>query len=190
MPAESHVETEIKLRWKDSEEAARRKIEQHGYQLMEPRTLETDQLFDCPDDELNRTGRLLRLRRSGARATVTFKGPPAAGQRYKSREEIEFDVSEPEAFERVLDRLGYGPGFRYQKYRTKFAVPGEPGLITIDATPIGVFLELEGTREWIDRTAKRLGFSPGEYVITSYASLYEQCRKSHESASENMVFEH
>ena len=91
---------------------------------------------------LRNADQLLRLRRSGARSTVTYKGP-AKRERYKSREEIEFDVSDASAFELVLDRLGYTPGFRYEKYRTKFAAP-EPGIITIDETPIGVFLELEG----------------------------------------------
>ena len=188
MAADAPVETEIKLRWEGSENEARRRIEQQGYHLMEPRTLEADQLFDRPDGELQRTGRLLRLRRTGARATVTFKGLPAADQRYKSREEIEFDVSDPEAFAQVLDRLGYAAGFRYEKYRTKFAVPGEPGLVTIDATPIGIFLELEGAPEWIDRIAARLGFSPAEYITLSYAALYRQYREANKGAPENMVF--
>src|SRR5579864_1238113 len=91
------IETEVKLRWTKGADAARRMLEQHGYPLVAPRTLESDQLFDRASEELRRSGRLLRLRRSGPRATVTHKGPVAEGP-YKSREEIEFDVSDPDAF--------------------------------------------------------------------------------------------
>ena len=67
-------------------------------------------------------------------------------------------MSDPDAFTLVLDRLGYQPAFRYEKYRTQLQAAGEPGLITIDETPIGVYLELEGPQDWIDSTAARLGF--------------------------------
>ena len=182
-----NVETEVKIRYPAGADAARQTIEAHGYQLTEPCTLETDQLFERSGDELRRSGRLLRLRRAGDRAMVTYKGPASGGQ-YKSREEIEFNVSDADALIQVLDRLEYSPSFRYEKYRTKFARPNEPGFITVDETPIGVFLELEGPPEWIDRTAARLGFSPADYLTASYASLYGDYRQSHEGAPENMIF--
>ena len=152
----------MKLRWQAGAAEARRKIEQCGYVLIEPRTLECDQLVDQPGRVLRQSDRILRLRRTfsdekGARATLTYKGP-ASRERYKSREEIELDVSDGDAFLKVLERLGYVPAFRYEKYRTTLGTIGEPGLITIDETPIGVFLEVEGTAEWIDRTALRLGY--------------------------------
>jgi adenylate cyclase, class 2 len=183
-----YVETEVKIPYHDPPQAARRTIEELGYTQSEPRVLESDQLFDRPDGQLRTSDRLIRLRRSGTRATVTYKGP-SRRERYKSREEIEFDVSDPDAFALVLDRLGYVPRFRYEKYRTKFASLSEPGFITIDETPIGVFLELEGPPEWIDRTAQRLGFSVADYSTASYASLYRDYRLSHPGAGENMTFE-
>ncbi len=183
-----NVETEVKIRWPGRAEAAREMIASRGYPLVEARTLESDQLFERDGDELRRSGRLLRLRRTGDHALVTYKGPEAGG-RYKSREEIEFDVSDAEALTQVLDRLAYMPSFRYEKYRTKFALSDEPGLITIDETPIGVFLELEGTAEWIDRTAARLGFSSADYLTASYATLYTDYRRRNESAPVDMTFE-
>ena len=183
-----YIEIEVKLPYDGPPQAARRRIEQHGYTQTDPRVLESDQLFDRPGGELKRSDRLVRLRRSGARATVTYKGP-SQRERYKSREEIEFEVSDPDAFALVLDRLGYVPAFRYEKYRTKFAAPSEPGFITIDETPIGVFLELEGPPAWIDRTAQRLGFSAADYSTASYASLYRDYRLTHPGTAENMTFE-
>jgi len=185
------TETEVKIRFPPGAAAARDLIERHGYILIEPRTLESDRIFDRSPDrnlaELKSADQLLRLRRAGSLSTVTYKGP-ADRQRYKSREEIEFDVSDPDAFELVLARLGYTPRFRYEKYRTKFALPTEPGLVTIDETPIGVFLELEGEAPWIDRTAARLGFSAAEYCTASYASLYKEYLLTHEGFPPDMVF--
>jgi adenylate cyclase class 2 len=182
------VETEVKIRFAGPPREAHELIERSGYRVIEPRTLEADQTFDHPNADLLAADQLLRLRRSGGRFTVTYKGP-AARARHKSREEIEFDVSDTAAFELVLDRLGYQPRFRYEKYRTKFAAAGEPGIVTIDETPIGVFLELEGPSDWIDQTADRLGFPHTEYCTASYAALYKAYLQLHQGAPANMVFD-
>ena len=51
-------------------------------------------------------------------------------------------------------------------------------LIELDETPVGVFVELEGSGEAIDRAAKELGFSTADYVLKDYLTLYaEDCRK-------------
>ena len=194
------IETEIKIHWSGSADEANRRIEESGYRLVESRTLESDQLFDLAENVLWASGRLLRLRhllpdgadeassKSSPRSTVTYKGPGMSA-RYKSREEIEFDVSDPAAFAQVLDRLGYVPKFSYQKYRTKFGSADESGVITIDETPIGVFLELEGPEYWIDATAKRLGFDASAYSTASYSSLYREYRTQNPGSPVNMIFE-
>ena len=114
------VETEIKLRLTQGPERARALLEQHGFRATGPRQLETDQTFDLPTGELRQSGRLLRLRSAGGRWTVTYKGPPDAGDRHKSREEIETEVSDGAAFAQILERLGYQPSFAYEKFRTTF----------------------------------------------------------------------
>jgi len=183
------IETEVKIRFERGAGEARQLIESRGYAVLQPRVLESDRIFDRGAAGLRDADQLLRLRRSGSHATVTYKGP-ANRERYKSREEIEFEVSDPDAFELVLDRLGYTPRFRYEKFRTKFAAPEqEPGIVTIDETPIGVFLELEGEAGWIDRTAARLGFQPSEYCTLSYAALYREYLRSHTGAPSDMVFD-
>jgi adenylate cyclase, class 2 len=186
MAASGHIETEIKIRWTRPVADACELFEGHGYRLKTPRTLEADQLFDRNGGELYRAGQILRLRRAGARATVTYKGPFKRG-RHKSREEIEFDVSNPSAFESTLSRLGYEPGFGYEKYRTTYSTD-EQGIVTIDETPIGVFLEFEGPPEWIDRTTARMGFAAAEYLTMSYATLYQDYRRKNPGASADMKF--
>jgi len=181
------VENEIKIRCTGSVEQARAWIESRGYQVIQPRTLESDRIFDR-EGELRRAAQLLRLRREGERSTVTYKGPPQMG-RHKNREEIEFDVSDDRATAFVLERLGYRVAFRYEKYRTKFRAEGEPGIVTIDETPMGLFLELEGPPEWVDTTAGRLNHSPSEYLTQSYAKLYEEYRQARPGLPRDMIFE-
>ena len=187
------TETEIKLRWNGTAQEARALIERHGYGVSSPRTLESDQLFDLPSAALRQSDPILRLRKTTSpdgteRAMVTYKGP-ATREVYKSREEIEFDVSDPDAFTLVLHRLGYQPTFRYEKYRTQLRAAGESGLITIDETPIGVYLELEGPQDWIDSTAARLGFPAAQFLTVSYPGLYREFREQHPEAPADMTFD-
>ena len=133
------VETEIKLRLSEGPERARALLEQHGFRATGPRELETNQTFDLPGGELRQTARLLRLRSAGGRWTITYKGPPIASDRHKSREEIETEVSDGAAFVDILMRLGYQPSFAYEKFRTTFAAAGDDGIVMLDETPIGDF---------------------------------------------------
>jgi adenylate cyclase class 2 len=187
------TETEIKLRWNGTAEEAQALIERHGYAVSSPRTLESDQLFDLPSAALRQSDRILRLRKTTSpegttRAMVTYKGP-ATRDGYKSREEIEFDVSDPNTFTLVLHRLGYQAAFRYEKFRTQLRAAGEPGIITVDETPIGVYLEIEGPHDWIDSTAARLGLPKAQFLTVSYASLYRDYRAQHPAAPADMTFD-
>ena len=50
--------------------------------------------------------------------------------------------------------------------------------MTLDETPIGNFIELEGPRRWIDKVARQFGYTRADYITASYAVLYfEHCRK-------------
>lgn len=184
------TETEVKVRWSGDADSARAHIEAHGFRLTGPRVLESDQLFDFPSGELRQSGKALRLRVSGGKATVTYKGPLQQGP-YKSREEIEFEVSDPHAFELVLARLGYQPLFRYEKFRTKFAAAEGPvqGEVTLDETPIGILMELEGPGYWIESAAQALGYSRENFITASYAALYGEYRQSHPQAPADMLFQ-
>jgi adenylate cyclase, class 2 len=185
------TETEIKLRVAATIPEIHNRIESLGYRLTRPRTLEVDQLYDSQGGELREAGKVLRIRSADSITVLTFKGPAFAGlsqPRHKSREEIETEVRNGAALADILGGLGYAPGFRYEKYRTKYSRPGESGEITLDETPMGVFLELEGLPEWIDTTASGLGFTTAEYLTQSYPTLYAAFRASHPAVPENMTF--
>jgi adenylate cyclase, class 2 len=182
----SKLEIEIKLRV-PSASAVRRKLQGAGFRVVRGRVFEDNVVFDTPELTLRGSGRLLRVRCAGPAATLTYKGPAARGK-HKSREELEIGISDAREAASILSRLGYRGVFRYQKFRAEYARPRERGIVTVDETPIGCFLEIEGTPRWIDRTARRLGFSETDYITASYGGLYFELRKEHGNLPADMVF--
>jgi adenylate cyclase class 2 len=130
----------------------------------------------------------VRLRQAGSHSTLTFKGK-SKDTRHKVREEVETRVENAAAVERVFQEVELQPVFRYEKYRTEFTGDKADGVVTLDETPIGNFLEIEGPARWIDRTAKQLGFSPADYITASYGALYLQYCSAHGIQPSNMVFD-
>lgn len=182
------VETEIKLRIADRAAVVRR-LGEFGFGIIEPRLFEANELYERRGGpSLREQGQLLRLRLAGKKGVLTWKGQSQAGP-HKSRPEIETTVGDFSAMERILDQLGFERTFRYEKYRTEYAAEEHPGgVVTVDETPIGDFLELEGGPEWIDRIAGMLGYSPDEYVLKTYGALFlEHCAEVG-AESRGMVF--
>jgi adenylate cyclase class 2 len=182
----SQQETEIKLPVADAA-AARRLLRRAGFRVSRRRVFEANTVFDTAESQLRQNGELLRLREAGRVFTVTYKGV-AKVSRHKSREEVEFGVTDSAAMTRVLQRLGFHPVFRYEKYRTEFEQPGARGIATVDETPLGVYLELEGAPRWIDRTARTLGYAEEDYITESYGRLYLNWCEQNSLPLGNMVF--
>ncbi|MBL8226856.1 MAG: class IV adenylate cyclase [Bryobacterales bacterium] len=152
-----------------------RHLRNAGFRLKRTRTFEVNVLFDTPELRLRAAGSLLRVRQFGKEWVLTFKGPAKAG-RHKSREELETQLADGENLPAILGRLGFEPVFRYEKYRTEYT-DGE-GIATIDETPIGDFVELEGSAAWIDAAALKLGWSAADYITKSYGKLYlDHCER-------------
>ncbi len=187
-------ETEVKLAVRDLR-AIRRRLRQLGFQALQARHFETNDLFDSEDLRLWKARCLLRLRRARGEWLLTFKGAPEASRHYKIRHEVETRVEDGARLREIFAVLGLRPAFRYEKYRTSYVEgaradkAGAP-LLVLDETPIGNYLELEGPRRWIDRMAVRLGYKRDDYIIASYGALYrEYCRREGVPPT-NMVFSH
>lgn len=179
------METEIKIRIADRDLAPGR-LREAGLRVSQERRFESNTVYDTKDRALKQSGTLLRLRKAGAKCTITWKGPSQNG-RYKIRPELETVIASYEVLDRILLQLGFEPSFRYEKYRTEFA-DGGAGVVTLDETPIGDFVELEGPGEWIDGTAARLGFAPSDYILDSYAKLYLADCERRGVQPKNMIF--
>ncbi len=171
-----HHETEIKLRMRSAADA-RRILRQAGFRVAKRRIFETNILYDNAARDLRARKCLIRIRRAGAKAILTYKGTPEPG-RHKSREELEALLAQPETFEAILGRLGFEPVFRYEKFRTEYRRDDTGGIVCLDETPIGVFLELEGAPDWIDLVAGQFEFAESDFILASYATLYmDHCRE-------------
>ena len=166
------IEREIKLAFASVEEA-RKALVAAGAEALAARRLQDDTLYDTADQRLFRERSALRLRDEGVCAYLTFKGPVQAGIT-KSREEIEFVIASREAAAQMLERLGFAPWFRYQKYREDF-LAGE-AVAAIDETPAGVFVEIEGSEDAILALASRLGRAQSEFILDSYRGIWEKAR--------------
>jgi adenylate cyclase class 2 len=180
-------ETEVKLPVSTAA-AARKRLRVAGFAVARKRHFERNLVFDTPEELLRSRGQLLRLREAAGKSILTYKGPSLPGK-HKVREEVETRVSDAASMIVLFERLGYQPRFVYEKYRTEFRREGEPGVAVLDETPIGIYLELEGTPRWIDRTALVLGFTAKDYVLASYGALYFALCAENQLAPTHMVFE-
>jgi adenylate cyclase, class 2 len=182
------VETEIKFRVKDIAALAGR-LHDTGFHLDTPRSFETNVLYDTHDRQMRARTEILRIRNYNGRCVLTHKRLPddrPGEDRHKHRIETETDVADGNALAEVFRSLGLVPAFRYEKWRTEWS-DGE-GHCVVDETPIGNFAELEGTPEWIDRSATRLGISDHEKLTLSYGRLFDQWRDEHHSSAEHLTF--
>lgn len=185
--ASTSVETEIKIRVGDVEEIEAR-LRVCGFEESVGRSLERNTIWDTPERQLKGSGEIVRLREAHGTHVLTYKGK-AETSKYKSREELEDELTSTHAVKRILERLGLRPMFRYEKFRTEYRRVGGEGVVTVDETPIGNFIELEGPPEWIDATAAELGFPETEFSTKSYGALYLEFCTEQGLTPTHMVFE-
>ncbi len=168
------IETEVKIRIKDIDSAVKRIIQQ-GASLEKERYLEENTLYDFSAQLLYKKRQALRLRRINKKTFLAFKGAPQKSRKFKIREEYETEVKNEREFKKILKSVGLSPTFQYKKYRRAFRKKRLK--ICLDETPAGNFLELEGKREDIVKTAKALGFSKKEFIKSDYIQLIKEARK-------------
>ena len=169
--AKSNRENEIKLAF-PSPETAVSKLLAAGARLVHPRAFEDNVLFDLAERPLAKSGRLLRLRSFAGASVLTFKAPVAGEHRHKVKIEHETAVADPEALRSILAGCGFEAAYRYQKYRAAYTLGTV--VATVDETPLGTFVELEGPPEDVDRAASALGATPSDFIRATYRELQER----------------
>ena len=182
-------EIELKFSVADAE-ALRVAAEGVGFTLVTERTFESNTLYDTAERALRGRKQILRLRHYGKRCTVTHKRQADASDgdaRYKTRIETESVVEDCDALAEIFAQLGYGPVFRYEKFRTEWEMGA--GHLVVDETPIGVWAELEGAPEWIDRMLEELGVAPELCSTDSYGKLFLRWKDESGSPAENLTFD-
>jgi adenylate cyclase class 2 len=179
------LEREVKLPFGSPEEA-RAAVLAAGATPLRGRRLQEDCLLDTDDEVLRIRRCVLRVRLECGKSRVTWKGPVQPST-MKLREEFETLVADGDVLLRIFAELGYRPWFRYEKYREEFSL--DDVVVAVDETPVGTFVELEGSEAGIAAAADRLGRRPADYVLDSYRTLFVAWQRAHGQAAAHMVFE-
>lgn len=137
--------------------------------------LEVNRIFDTPDRDLFKKGCGLRIRTcrgEGAvpAASLTYKGPQRPGP-FKSREELETTLGEPDNAVSILTALGYTPVITFEKRREEWELDGV--VVELDEVPrLGCFVEIEGPDEAaVHCVQDRLQLGSRTPITDSYIAL-------------------
>lgn len=166
------LEVEIKISFAGVEEA-RRALVAAGARETRPRHFEENLVFDTPSKDLAASSRLLRVRASSdGQGALTYKEKVASEAKAKVRRELETQVAEPAILAAIFERAGYVITYRYEKYRTVFALDG--ATIDLDETPMGCFVEIEAPAAAIPALAARLGASERDFILDDYRTVFRE----------------
>lgn len=182
----SYEEIEIKL-LVDDLAALRQRLLALGATLHTPRTYEDNWCFDTPEHRLQQQDCLLRLRRD-QRNLLTYKEPPAAAETaYKVRHEYEIEVSDFAQARALVEKLGFTPVLRYEKYRETFRY--QEADILLDDTPLGAVVEIEGRRDVIEWLTTQLELGDAPRLTCSYGEMFEAVRTVYALDFRDMTFD-
>ncbi len=161
-------------------------LEQAGAEPGKPRVREINLRFDTPGRALSSRGQVLRLRQDSV-ARMTYKGPAEPGQSVAVRREIEFQVSDLAAAEKLLQALGYEVMVMYEKYRATYHLSGAE--ITLDEMPYGNFCEIEAPdAETIRQLAGQLGLDWEARINASYLDLFTRLKTTRNLQAKHLSF--
>ena len=137
----SMIEIEKKYRLsKPQREAILRRLPEIGAR---PRGEEFEENTLYDGESLDSARAVLRLRRAGKTATLTYKERFPTSSSIKHQREDETRVADPEAMEAILDALGFTPTLVYEKRRQTWRL-GKTEIV-VDELPFGLFMEIEGS---------------------------------------------
>jgi adenylate cyclase, class 2 len=118
---------------------------------------------------------VLRLRRVGDRAILTFKKRFPSTSAIKRQLEEETEVSDADAIESILKALGYRVSLVYEKRRLTWTL--DETEIVVDELPFGLFMEIEGLENDIEQVERKLNAESLAAVEETYPALTRQYGK-------------
>ena len=111
----------------------------------------------------------LRVRRTDFRTTLTYKEKVSTENDFKQQIEFETDVSNVDAIERIIEKLGYKLSVIYEKHRKAWNIHNVE--VVLDELPFGYFMEIEGEMDDILTVEKLLGAEKFEIEPRGYPRL-------------------
>ncbi|MFN0278202.1 MAG: class IV adenylate cyclase [Pyrinomonadaceae bacterium] len=127
------------------------------------------------ENYLHRGGQLeektafLRLRKTETVNTLTYKEKVVTNGDFKHQIEFETIVSDVEATEHIIEKLGYKLSVVYEKHRKAWHLGNVE--IVLDELPFGYYMEIEGSMKDIVKTEKLLKAEDLEVEARGYPRL-------------------
>ena len=118
---------------------------------------------------IDERGATLRLRKIGDFTVLTYKERVKTDNGAKKKIEYETSVSDVDAAEAIIERLGYRLTAVYEK-RRKYWHFGELEIV-LDELPFGLYMEIEGPEDAIGKMERKLGLKEMEHEPRGYPRL-------------------
>ncbi|MFN2455993.1 MAG: class IV adenylate cyclase [Pyrinomonadaceae bacterium] len=118
---------------------------------------------------LNPQTQVLRLRRAGGRAILTYKERFASASAIKHQREDETLIEDAGSLHDILRAIGFTPALVYEKRRATWHIADAE--IAIDELPFGLFLEIEAAENSILELEETLCLSEAVAEMDSYPEL-------------------
>lgn len=119
--------------------------------------------------DMDEHGATLRLRKIGDFTVLTYKEKIKTDDAAKHKLEYETSVSDVEATEKIIERLGYRLTAVYEKRRKSWKLDDVE--VVLDELPFGLYMEIEGTISAIEKAEKKLGLKEIEREPRGYPRL-------------------
>ena len=132
-------------------------------------------------DGLDPQHSVLRLRRVGKRAILTYKERFPTRSDIKQQREDETAVANAEAMELILDALGFTPALVYEKRRETWKL-GQTEIV-IDELPFGLFMEIEGDEQSIREIESNLAIKR----LRAESATYPQLTAKHGTKTDGVI---
>jgi len=176
-------EIEIKFKIKNLD-FIRKKLKNQGAKFI-GKAFERTIRFDTPNNDLEKNKKFLRIR-TGFKNVITFKRK-VKSKKFKEREEIELEISDPRKMEIILENLGFTKKLIMEKYREKWKLGDTE--IAIDTLPkMGSFIEIEGSKNGIEKVVKILELDFKNRITETYWGLWKKFSKAKGIKDENIIF--
>lgn len=112
---------------------------------------------------------VLRLRKTDARTILTYKEKVVNDTDFKHQIEFETEVSDVDATENIIEKLGYKLSQIYEKHRKAWHFKNVE--VVLDELPFGYYMEIEGSMDDISVVEKLLGADKLELEPRGYPRL-------------------
>jgi adenylate cyclase, class 2 len=161
------IEIEKKYRLtKKQREAVLSRLPKIGAKLKR-KEFEENTLYGGNGVDLDRN--VLRLRRVGKRAILTYKERHPTSSAIKHQQEEETEIKNAKAMDAILQALGFAPTLVYEKKRLTWRLAAAE--IVLDDLPFGLFMEIEGSESEIRDLERRLAIKGLRTEHSTYPGL-------------------